>query len=282
MKQNMEDTMRRKKFNVTLITAIIIMAILVTPVRANDDVNDGTVALGNILGSAVSTLLKGIIQGKVKNIGDAGKMLLFGGAAGYGFYSAKNMMAKGNPFAGVMMANLSASISENVSSGENPLAYVGYTLGPARIRFATPLAKEKKGLINVHVSAKEIVNLAYAFANSDRINFKYGLFTFESDTALKNGAIGWVKGVFATTLTGTPDYVLHHELVHVVQNLQLSSVSMYEPFMNRSTGPNSNKLFHFEGIKLDLFAFANDLASAAVSYESRWQEIEAHHFATAE
>ena len=261
---------------------MIIMAAFVSPIKAHEDVNDSTFALGNIIGSGVSTLLKGIIQGKVKNIGDAGKMLLFGGAAGYGFYHAKNMMAKGNHFSGVMMANLSASISENVSWGENPLAYIGYTLGPARVKFATPLAKEKKGIINLHISAKEIVNLVHAFANSDRMNFKYGLFIFESDNALENGAIGWVKGVFATTMTGTPDYVLNHELVHIVQNMQLSSVSLFEPYMNRSTASNSNKLFHFEGIKLDLFAFANDMVNAAISYENRWQEIESHHFSTAE
>ena len=272
--------MRNNKLKLTVITTMIIMAILVAPLRAHDEVKNSTVALGNMLGSAVSTLLKGIIQGKVKNIGDAGKMLLYGGAAGYGFYTAKNMMSKGNIFTGVMMANLSASISENSSWGENPLAYIGYTLGPARVRIATPLAKEKRGIINVHVSAKELVNLVYAFANSDRVMFKNGLFTFESDKGMDNGAIGWTKGVFATTMTGTPEYVKNHEMVHVVQNLQLASVSMYEPFMNRDYSSKSNKLFHFEGIKLDLFSFANDLANTAISYESRWDEIEAHHFAT--
>ena len=51
-----------KKLMKGMVITMIVMAVLVTPVKANDEINNGTVALGNVLGSAVSTLLKGIIQ----------------------------------------------------------------------------------------------------------------------------------------------------------------------------------------------------------------------------
>ena len=274
--------MNKKNLTGTFILVLFLISIMAVPARAHDQASEGTVRIGNILGSAVSTLVKGIIQGKVKNFGDAGKMFLYGGVAGYGFYTAKTMASKGNITSGVMLANLSASISENVSWGENPLAYIGYSLGPVRVKVATPLAKNPAGIVNVNVSAKEIINLAYSLSKADKVSFKYGLLTFEASEKLDGIALGWTKGIFPTTLFGTYDYVLNHEMVHVIQSIQLSSVSLYEPLIQKNHNDSSGKsgFFHFEGIKLDLFSLANDLANASIQYDSRWQEIEAHHFAT--
>ena len=275
--------MNKKNLTGTLILVLFFISIMTVPAKAHDNASEGTIRIGNILGSAVSTLVRGIIQGKVKNFADAGKMFLYGGVAGYGFYAAKNMASKGNITTGVMLANLSASISENVSWGQNPLAYIGYSLGPVRVKIATPLAKNASGIINLNVSAKEVLSLAYSISKADKISFKHGLLTFSASEKLEGtNAIGWTKGMFATTMLDTPDYVLNHEVVHVIQNMQLSSVSLYEPLIQKNHNNYSGEtgLFNFEGIKLDLFSLANDLANASVQYDSQWQEIEAHHFAT--
>ena len=89
------------------------------------------------------------------------------------------------------MANLSASICENVSWGENPLAYLGYSFGPARIKVATPLAKYNRGIFNVNLSIKKLVDMIYAISNSNCLQFKYGVLSFKADQPLENGAIGW-------------------------------------------------------------------------------------------
>lgn len=271
--------MRRQKIIGLIVGCLFFMFVLATPVRGNE-VGQNTICTVNILGSALTTLLKGFIQGKVSNIGDAGKMLLYGGIAGYGFYSAKQMISRGNITTGVLTANLSASVCENVSWGESPLAYLGYSLGPARIKIATPLSKYNKAIFNVNVSIKKLVDLAYAISHSNKIEFRYGVLTFKADQKLENGAIGWTKGIFPTTMYNTPDYVLNHEMVHVIQSMQLSCISPYEP-LTKDLGRKSKdpkKLFYFEGFKVDLISLANDLSYVAQNYDKSWQEVEAYYF----
>ena len=78
-------------------------------------VSEGTIQLGNVIGNAITTVVRGLVSGQVKSVGDALKLAAYGGASGYGFYQAKNLVAKGNIAAGVALANLSASVCENVS-----------------------------------------------------------------------------------------------------------------------------------------------------------------------
>jgi hypothetical protein len=110
------------------------------------------------------------------------------------------------------------------------------------------------------------------------------MLTFESSQRLANGAVGWTKGIYPTTLAGTEGYVFNHEMVHVIQSMQLSCVSPYEPLI-RDQGKTpvvSPRFFHFEGFKVDLLSLAGDLSYMAASYDHTWQEIEAYHFASGE
>ena len=117
--------------------------------------------------------------------------------------------------------------------------------------------------------------MAISLRNADKIKFKDGLITFESKEKFGK-AIGWCYGLYPTVMTGTENYVYRHEVVHVVQNLQLMS-SSYEPFIK--TG-SKKTAFRINGIRLQSLGVIADLSLSQFSYESNLKEIEAFHFAS--
>ena len=268
---------RTNKSNKLGISMILCAALLIGAMPQKvEAVSEGTIQLGNIIGNAVTTLVRGLVSGQVRNLGDALKMAAYGGAAGYGFYQAKNLVSGGNITAGVALANLSASVSENVALGQHPLAYIGYSIGFSRIRVATPLAKNPAAIINFDISARDLVSTVMAIKYADGFSFKGGLFTFSAKESYTGSALGWTFGPYATVLEGAGDHVLGHEAVHVVQNLQLMAASPYEPFMFKKS--RKTRIFGFSGLRLDALSVANDLAMNAQEYRSQWKEVEAYHF----
>ena len=267
-----------KRFDKLGISVILSVALLIGAMPQKiEAVSEGTIQLGNVIGNAITTVVRGLVSGQVKSVGDALKLAAYGGASGYGFYQAKNLVAKGNIAAGVALANLSASVCENVSMGQHPLAYIGYSIGFSRVRIATPLAKKPAAIINFDISARDIVSTVMALKHADGLTFKGGLLAFTAKESYKNNATGWTFGPYATVMDGAGSMVLGHEAVHVIQNLQLSAASPYEPLLKNSSS-RKTRLFGFSGLRLDALALANDLAMNAQQYDGRWQEIEAYHF----
>lgn len=272
--------MRSKELKI-FILIIFIIAIFAFPASTLHATTEKTILLYNVLGQGAFTLLKGVIQGKVKSFEDAGKCFLFGSLSGYGFFEAKRMVGKGKITGGIILANLSASISENVSRGDNPLSYFGYSFGPVRLYMATPFAKNNRGFLNLTVSSKEIVGLILSMKNSNKMQIRNGLITFQSNEPLGRNVLGWTSGIYPTTVNGAPDHIFCHEIVHVVQSIQTMSVSP-EPFMSfKSTAPQEKKSFiNYGGLNLSLFGTLNDLTLYGfVPYDRRWPEIEAYTFA---
>ncbi len=86
-----------------IFTIILIFSILTVSPQKVDAASETTIRAVNILGQGVVALLKGIIQGKVKNLKSAGKMLFWGSVAGYGFYESKKMIGKGQVTTGAKL-----------------------------------------------------------------------------------------------------------------------------------------------------------------------------------
>ena len=264
-----------KRMMVVMVVAAMSFGFFTTHIQA---ASESTIAVSNMIGTGFTTLISGLINGRVKSIGDGLEMFLYGGAAGYGFYQSKKLVANGSIPLGMVLANLSASVSENAAMKENPLAYINLTWAFARVRIATPLASNARSTIGIDISSREIVNLALSIANSDKVSFRDGMLSFESTNMYRN-ALGWNRGMFATTVTGTPEMVYRHEMVHVVQNMQLSSQNFYEPFLNfESREEEGRNFFSFQGLRVDAMGIANDLLMGLQSYESQWKEVEAYHF----
>lgn len=261
----------KKRFVCVLL--VVVLFISISPIRL-EALSERKVKMFNILGTSVFTLLRGIIDGKVKNFKDVASCLVFGAASGYGFYKSKSLIAKGKVWEGILIANLSTSIAENVARGENPLSYLGYSFGPIRLNLATPFAKSPPALINVDYSPAQTLAFIYSFVRTPRIKFRDGLIVFEKYRENKNS---YATGLFPTISYPT---AYGHEVVHVVQNLQIMAVSP-EPELEYSEEENSRKfkLLKFRGVRYESYMYINFVYHYLTPYEKRWYEKEAYHFA---
>jgi hypothetical protein len=273
MKNQRRTTMKKT----TWLVVILMAAFVLMPSARLQAVTEKTVALGNVIGNGVSTLARGLIQGQVHNIKDAAKCLAYGMASGYGFFESKKLVAAGHTFSGILLANLSASVVENVTSGEGPLSYLGFMLPLVRLEVATPLARRPRSLLSFSISPRDVLSLALSFGKADRVSFRGGVLAFEADTPLAAGVRGWAYGIFPTVVAGEPDSVFCHEMVHVLQSLQLMAASP-EPFlMDHRREEGGMKLLHFAGFRAQALGLANDLTLAKLqSYNKYWKEAEAY------
>jgi hypothetical protein len=266
-----------------LVSVVTMMLLVLIPFAKLQAVSERTVVLGNVIGSGVTTLVRGLVQGEVHNFRDVAKMLTYGAVSGFGFYEAKKQVAGGHTFSGLLLANLSASVIDNVTSGEGALSYFGFTLPLVRIEIATPLAKRNRSLLRFTVSPRDAISLVMSFSKSDRVSLRGGMLAFEADTPLSVGVRGWAYSIFPTVVTGTPESVYRHEMVHVVQSLQLMASSP-EPLVHgyrREAG--KAKLFDFAGVRMQALGLANDLTLAkSQSYAKYWREAEAYHLVLSE
>lgn len=267
----------KKRTMKSLAVAVLLASLLAFPAYKLSAVSKSTEVLGNVVGSGVTTLVRGLLQGQVHNFKDAVKCLAYGSASGFGFYQAKKLVAADHVFSGILLANLSASVIDNVTSGEGPLSYIGFSLPLARIEIATPLARQNRSLLRVTISPRDVVSLAMSFSKADRFSVRNGMMVFEADKPMSANTLGWANGIFPTVLAGTGEGVYQHEMVHVVQSLQLMAASP-EPFLKgyrREEGKAA--LLSFGGFRLQAIGLANDLTlSKLQSYTKYWREAEAY------
>src|SRR5688572_16201623 len=156
---------------------VIALLVLSLPATAADLNKIRTINIG---AQAVMTLVSGAIQGKVRSGPDFVRCLLAGSVSGYGFYEAKLMTRDGDVQRGWTVANLAGSLTENAAAGKNPLAQVGYSIGPLRIRVPIPrLDRDADAWAYVDVSTYETLALVSAWRDSDRVQFRSGMIAFE-------------------------------------------------------------------------------------------------------
>jgi hypothetical protein len=213
---------------------------------------DTGVFLGNALGHGLMTAVNGVIHGNVKNLKQFTTLFLKGVPAGVGFYASKKLVSNGKVFQGVLLANLSASVTENIIKGKTPLSSIGYSIGPIRIKY------EKK--IKVEFSLWQAANLAISMRYG-KMDFRDGLLTFTAKRQYIEDGLGWCKGIFPTVAVDS-DMVYKHECIHVIQDLQLMSLS-YEPIKH---------------VRLHLFSAVATALTASMGYDNDLREIEAHFF----
>jgi hypothetical protein len=260
---------------------VLFTVLVMVPVTELKATSNGAVLAGNVLGTGVSTLLRSLIMGNIKSFKDVSKCFVYGSVAGLGFYQSKAMVAKGNIFPGILLANLSASVAENVAMGEGPLDYLGFSFPFVRLQVATPLAKNPAAIFDVTFSSGDVVSFISSIKKAKHVSFRNGLLTFTADEPLAKGVLGWTNGIFPTTLSGGSSQVMEHEAIHAIQSLQLMAVSP-EPLMARKSNPDrDSKALRFSGIRLQAFGLANDLVLHGLQkYDMRWKEIEAYYFSS--
>lgn len=242
----------------------------------------------NIGAQAVLTLASGAVQGKVRSARDVLRCLLSGSASGYGFYEAKSMMGDGDVRTGWIVANLSGSLSENAAAGKHPLAQVGYSVGPVRLRVPIPrLDPDAASWVWVDVSAYEAAAMVRGWNENDRVSIRGGLIAFDRDTVYPDDSddfvvVGSTYGMYPGVWTGAGVETWRHELVHAVQSLQAGSVEPSLPLLTwkpRKNEERKKSIVRFQHLKAGAVNLANDLAITRQRYEDRWTEIEANRIA---
>jgi hypothetical protein len=104
------------------------------------------------------------------------------------------------------------------------------------------------------------------------------MITFVASDPVFTNAQGWTRGIYPTVLMDQPEFVLRHESIHVVQNLQMMTVSP-EWFVKSKRAEDKIKpsLFRFIGLRMNLFSLGfNFLNQELKDNNTDWLEIEAY------
>lgn len=237
----------------------------------------GRIRALNVSIQPLFVLLSAAIQGHLKSASDALRCAGSGVVAGYGFYEAKAVAGRQRITEGWAIGNVASSISRNAASGLNPLARLGFAIGPFRVDVTTPLEPNSYAAVHLSGSITEVGALVDIARKSDRVTFANGMIQFR-----KNGFFdgttdvdGLTSGIYPSVSAGTTRDVLAHETIHALQALQMDSVE--PPTWKVKSGRFT--IVRFDRIDTGFVQFANALATRNTAYENEWGEIEAYRLA---
>jgi hypothetical protein len=201
--------------------------------------------------TSVFTLVGAMVQHQVKSPRDIARHLLAGAGAGAGFYEAKRIAGAGRTTEGWIIANAVSTVVENTVSGERAFGRIGYTVGPFRIRFATPFAKKAVARVEADWSVAETIFLVLARHDGDHVRIRHGLIAVDRDTPWPtkdlNGFFGGrTNGVFPGVSPGQPSTTWWHETIHAIQCQQIDSLEPPAfPLDGNPDRPAPQRLFAF-------------------------------------
>lgn len=245
------------------------------------------------------TLARRAVEGKVRGWRDVWRTLGWGAVSGAGFHGAKAFAGSGNLTAGWMVANVSASVSENTAAGLHPLAQIGYSIGPVRFRVPIPAFQDDADAhVYMDVSAYQVVALAGARLLHEGSTFKGGAIVFERGAPYRfdtdddlghicGAAAGMFPGVWTAAPAATCGRVAatwNHEFVHAIQSLQFDAVEPALPWLfndrDEAGRPARKAWLRFEQVKIGLVNIPEELVEVlAFPYRRQWREIEAFRLA---
>lgn len=206
------------------------------------------------------------------------RCLAAGAVGGAGYYQAKRLAGDGHITTAWLLANLTSSVVENTTAGEHPLARVGYSFGPLRLRLATPFDRARESLLDVDVNAAEVGYLARAVIDADDVDIRDGMIWYETENPQVDeqgrALHGYTYGVYPGVWMHARSDVRSHETVHAVQALQLDAVEPPALVLDRE-----RRRVRVRHLRLGLLNLADNAGSQLLPYEDRWFEIEAYRFA---
>jgi hypothetical protein len=253
-----------------LIAATLVL-ILAIPARAADR---RQIAAINVAATSFFTYLGCLVQKRVQTRRDAVRCLAGGAVAGVGFYQAKRFASRGDITTGWLVANAATSIVENTTAGEHPLARLGYSFGPFRLRVVTPADTKRESLVDVDISAIETAFLAHAYLDADDFDVRDAMVWWETRQPITEDDVtfqGYTWGLFPGTWEGARSRTWSHEAVHAIQALQLDSVEPPALTMGRSY--RGIRIRHVRAGAVNL---TDNLLQGRREYHDRWAEIEAY------
>jgi hypothetical protein len=255
---------------------LAVVLVFALPLHAADR---RTIAAWNVASTSLVTWAGCLVRAKLtKTAPKHARCLAAGAIGGAGFYQAKRVAGDGHVTTAWLLANLTGSLVENTTAGEHPLARVGYSLGPLRLRVATPLDRARESLLDVDVNAAEVGYLTRAILDADDVDIRDGMIWYETEAPSVDeqgrAVHGFTWGLFPGVWRGAREDVSHHEAVHAVQALQLDSVEPPALTLDREPRP-----VRVRYLRLGLLNVTDNVGSQLVPYEDRWFEIEAYRMA---
>lgn len=226
-------------------------------------------------------LARGAVTGTVRSWPDAARVFGVGAAGGLGFALAKREIGKGRSTTALPLVYASASVVENVATGEHPLGRVRVGLGPADVRVRTPFASRPGPLVEVEVdplatAALVVLPLAgyRAELNGSFLFWRSDEDYFSTSNGLASGvALGRVIVVSNEAFAET----LRHEAVHALQSRQAGAVA---PFGTAGSIVPSLRRTSFGGqvswdVRTGIPALVGGLSIVVQPYNRRFIEREA-------
>lgn len=227
-------------------------------------------AVANAGFTGLLALARAAASGNVESVPDALGVFATGAVGGTGFYAAKRLVGEGDFVGGVALAYASASLVENVASGGHPLGHVRAGFGPAEVRLRTPFAQGSGPRARVEVDPFATAALVALPAFGQGVFVRGGVLGYQ-DT----GSARAIGRVFTADVARRD--VVAHELIHVLQSVQIHSVS---PYGSTSALDPSWALTSADGavvwdVRLDGLRAVIGLIQLPVPYRDRPTEVEA-------
>lgn len=271
---------------------LLVLALLLTgltlPAQAQDhpeETSRAKIAAFNVALTGTFALGRCWVEGELESWQEAVEIFLYGGAGGYGFYQAKQLVGRGKPVAGLGLAQLSSSVVENAVQNRHPLSHLRFGPGPVDLRVRTPLARTTDSPpVTLEINALTTVfDLIHLVRSGRQPLFAGGTIGFRNtaaadlSTAGSHRADGYAVGRSFVLSRDAEPLTTRHELIHVIQVLQAGATTPYyrlsalRPGLNRSLGS-----FLAWDVQLDWLYGVLAPASLIIDYDQRWTEIEAH------
>ena len=256
--------------------ATAILLLLAVPAHAADRQK---IAALNVASTSLVTWAGCLVHAKLtKSAPKHARCLAAGAIGGAGYYHAKRMAGEGHVTTAWLVASLTSSLVENTTAGEHPLARVGYSFGPLRLRVATPLDRARESLLDIDLNAAEVGYLTRALLDADDVDIRDGMIWYETERPSVDeqgrSIQGYTWGIFPGVWSRAREEVWNHEAVHAVQALQLDAVEPPALTLDRERRP-----VRVRHLRLGLLNVADNVGSQLLPYQERWFEIEAYRLA---
>lgn len=275
------------------IAAITVVCLFMFSNTALADSRRRQILAFNVIGTSIFTCAAAAVQGNLKDYKDVLAALGYGALGGYGFFESRNTIGRGHVAEGVALSYLSSSVVENVSLGENPLAYLRYGTGPLELRLATPLAWRPNAWISLDADPIEVATFALFCTKIDEIGFKDGLiYGIENEEILSDEIYAEDPEDLEGSTLGRHiiierryldrKIVWRHEAIHVTQNIQYGSIFARPQKWFESDRENDDETRIIGlGYRLEWVALVEHLVERNLfKYDDRWSEFEAYELAT--
>jgi hypothetical protein len=251
-----------------------------------DHIPEGRIAGINIALTSAVAVTRGVLTGRVRNGRDVARHAIAGAASGYGFYQAKRMIGQENELQGLLLAYTAASVLRNVGEGNHPIGVLCAGPGPVDLCLRTGLDPALTPGVRLEVNAMAVASASVFTAMGMAPQMRHGTLHFRAQRGLGTEGnfvrTGFAIGRMIVLSNSAHDDTWQHELIHLVQSLQIGSVTPHltaRSLLHRVGGGDPRErpyAVRTWDVQVDWLLLTVAAANSLIPYEHQWNEIEAY------